>query len=677
MKKTLPLLLLLLSASAWAQQPVAPSRPTVGVVLSGGGAKGVAHISALRAIEEAGIPIDIITGTSMGALIGGLYSAGWTTDQLDSLVRSQDWLFLLTDRVSPADLDIENRLLQDTYPLWHAFPKGASGNEGAGVIRGDNLDHLFDRLLYAYPDSICFDSLPIRFACVATDIVTNTEVDFHSGSLKLAMRSSMSIPGVFSPVRMGNMLLVDGGMRNNYPSDIARQMGADIIIGVSVQGDTLTANDISTPFDLLMQIIDVNCKNKYDENVRNSDIFMKVDVSGYSSASFTATSVDTLLQRGATAAAQHRAHLLDISSRINGGVPAPPVTRPTMLVEQPSSPRLKSIPQVLTFPVVGVTFRVDNEENSALQIGARYPFYWLSPMEVSMRLRLGKRLVIHFEHRFYPRGISSPSLSYEYQHNDIDIYESGSRKYNIKSNRHIVELTPINSTFKKYRLRIGLRFDYHNYYDNILSASQTAIDVSDQHFFSYFFESLLNNEDHLYFPTSGTHFILRAAYHTDNFATYEGTTGIPEVIMRLRVNLSPWKHITFQPSMFSRLLFGDKMPLSLIGALGSRQQMVDGQLYFPGIRSIVMTDRYIIGASLRTQLRIADKHHVLLDGAAARQLDDIKDYYHSFDLGSSDFTYGVSLGYAYTSYLGNIEAYIGYSSLAPSATFYLALGHAF
>ena len=147
--------------------------------------------------------------------------------------------------------------------------------------------------------------------------------------------------------------------------------------------------------------------------------------------------------------------------------------------------------------------------------------------------------------------------------------------------------------------------------------------------------------------------------------------------MRLRVNLSPWKHITFQPSMFSRLLFGDKIPLSLIGALGSRQQMVDGQLYFPGIRSIVMTDRYIIGASLRTQLRIADKHHVLLDGAAARQLDDIKDYYHSFDLGSSDFTYGVSLGYAYTSYLGNIEAYIGYSSLAPSATFYIALGHAF
>ena len=138
------------------------ARPKVAVVLSGGGAKGVAHISALRAIEEAGLPIDIITGTSMGSLIGGLYAVGWSTDELDSLVRSQDWPFLLSDRVNPESVDIDTRRLQNTYALWHAFTSGKGNrNSGAGFIRGTNLDHLFDRLLEGYLDSIDFNTLPL------------------------------------------------------------------------------------------------------------------------------------------------------------------------------------------------------------------------------------------------------------------------------------------------------------------------------------------------------------------------------------------------------------------------------------------------------------------------------------------------------------------------------------
>ena len=299
---SLIIILLLAPCSLQAQK----GRPKVAVVLSGGGAKGVAHISALRAIEQAGIPIDIITGTSMGSLIGGLYAVGWSCDELDSLVRNQEWSFLLTDRARPEALDIDTRRLQSIYPLWHSFVLNGTKNEGAGVIRGINLDRLFDRLLDGYLDSISFDSLPIPFACVATDVVTNTEIDFRSGYLKQAMRASMSIPGVFSPVRIGNRLLVDGGLRNNYPADIARQMGADIIIGVTVQGDTLTADDITGPLGLFMQIIDINCKNKYNDNIALSDLVMSVDVSGYSAASFTNAAIDTLLRRGAEEAARHR-----------------------------------------------------------------------------------------------------------------------------------------------------------------------------------------------------------------------------------------------------------------------------------------------------------------------------------------------------------------------------------
>ena len=121
---------------------------------------------------------------------------------------------------------------------------------------------LFDRLTAGYTDSISFDSLPIPFACVATNIVDNTEYDFHSGRLALAMRTSMSIPAVFSPVRLGDKVLVDGGLRNNYPADIAKAMGADYVIGVTVQGSPRTADDINSNASVIGQIIDVNCKNK-------------------------------------------------------------------------------------------------------------------------------------------------------------------------------------------------------------------------------------------------------------------------------------------------------------------------------------------------------------------------------------------------------------------------------
>lgn len=319
MKKVLFILLLFLPL--WVAAQTAPPtgtshRPKVAVVLSGGGAKGVAHISCLRAIEEAGLPIDMICGTSMGALIGGLYAIGWTTDELDSLVRHQDWSYILSDRVPAEELDMEARRLLNTYPLWHAFTFGSERNEGAGFIRGVNLDRLFSGLLEGYLDSLDFNTLPIPFACVATDIITNTEIDFHRGYLKEALRASMSIPGVFSPVRKGEMLLVDGGMRNNFPTDLAREMGADIIIGVAVLDDTLTADDIKGPGDLVMQIIDLSTKNKLHENLAMSDILMRVDVRGYTAASFTGAAIDTLLRRGAEAATVHRDELLALRNNL-------------------------------------------------------------------------------------------------------------------------------------------------------------------------------------------------------------------------------------------------------------------------------------------------------------------------------------------------------------------------
>jgi len=317
------LFLIVTLAEAVAGQPVAGEpgrRPRVAVVLSGGGAKGMAHIGALKVIERAGIPIDIITGTSMGSIIGGLYACGHGAQELDSVVRRQDWSYVLSDREDLSHQSLREREKQNTYVISKRLSLGkpTTGSVG-GIIMGKNIVTLFDALTWPYNDSIDFNTLPIPFACVATNVVDNSEVVFHSGILSQAMRASMSIPGAFAPVRQGDMVLVDGGLRNNFPADIAREMGADIIIGVDVQSEPKKASGLTSASTILLQIVDFNCKNKYDENMKITDIPIRVNTTGYSAASFTSAAIDTLIRRGEEAAMKNWDKLVELRTRLGTG----------------------------------------------------------------------------------------------------------------------------------------------------------------------------------------------------------------------------------------------------------------------------------------------------------------------------------------------------------------------
>ncbi len=320
MKKTVILLsVILMCGIVRAQQKdsTALHRKKVAVVLSGGGAKGMAHIGALKVLERAGIPIDIVTGTSMGSIIGGLYSIGYNANSLDSMVRVQDWSYVITDKEDMSKQSLSDRKKQNTYVFTRGITLGKRNYNDGGFIQGKNLAELFQQLCVGFTDSLDFSKdLPIPFACVATNVIDNSEVDFHSGRLPQAMRASMAIPAAFSPVRIGDKVLVDGGLRNNYPADIAREMGADIIIGVTVQGDPKIADDIGNTMSILSQIIDVNCKNKYDENLAITDVHVQVDTKGYNAASFSLTAIDTLIRRGEEEAMKHWDELKALKQRI-------------------------------------------------------------------------------------------------------------------------------------------------------------------------------------------------------------------------------------------------------------------------------------------------------------------------------------------------------------------------
>ena len=322
MKKILLIVTAVLTISTVNAQNdgVRKERKKVAVVLSGGGAKGMAHIGVLKVLEKANIPIDIVTGTSMGSIIGGLYAIGYNANSLDSMVRVQDWSYVITDKEDLRNQSLGDRKKQNTYLFNTGLTFGKRDQNAGGIIKGKNLAELFSQLCVGFTDSLDFTrDLPIPFACVATDIVENTEVDFHSGRLPQAMRASMAIPAAFSPVRIGDKVLVDGGLKNNYPADIAREMGAEVIIGVTVQGAPKGADEMGGTMSILSQIIDVNCKNKLDENLDITDLHLQVDTKGYGSASFSQAAIDTLIRRGEEEGMRHWDDIIALKKQIGIG----------------------------------------------------------------------------------------------------------------------------------------------------------------------------------------------------------------------------------------------------------------------------------------------------------------------------------------------------------------------
>ncbi|WP_080902578.1 patatin-like phospholipase family protein [Parabacteroides sp. Marseille-P3160] len=298
---------------------VTGQRKKVGLVLGGGGAKGVAHIGVLKVLEEAGIPIDYIAGTSMGAIVGGLYAIGYDAEAIDSLVRVQDWSALLSDKIQRNNLSYNARERSERYFLTLPFGLTKEERRIRGVIEGQSLQNLFSDLTVGYHDTTDFNRFRIPFACIAVDVVSGKDFVFHQGNLPLAMCASMAIPAVFTPVHLDGMVLIDGGLNNNFPVDVALSMGADIIIGVDLgTSDLKDLKAINTPSDVLGQIVALHGNEKYEENIAKTTLHLRPNLTPYSSASFNAPALQTMIQRGEWEARSHWSRLMAIKKDIFG-----------------------------------------------------------------------------------------------------------------------------------------------------------------------------------------------------------------------------------------------------------------------------------------------------------------------------------------------------------------------
>ncbi|MDM1043537.1 patatin-like phospholipase family protein [Myroides sp. 1354] len=309
MRRIIALLAIVLAAgTSFAQEE---DRPKVGVVLSGGGAKGLAHIGVLKVLEEQGVQVDYITGTSMGAIVGGLYASGYTASELDSIFSSIDATALIRDYIPRISKSFYEKKNDEIYALTLPFDKFKIGLPKA-FSRGMYNYNLMNRLLAHVRHVRDFNDLNIPFLCIATNIETGKPVLIDSGYLPQAILASGAFPSLFAPVLIDDKHLIDGGIVNNYPIEELKALGADIVIGVDVQDGLKGIDDINGAADVLLQISNYSTINQMKNKIGETDIYIKPDISGYTVVSFEEGKA--IIQRGVEAAETQ----LDAIKKIGG-----------------------------------------------------------------------------------------------------------------------------------------------------------------------------------------------------------------------------------------------------------------------------------------------------------------------------------------------------------------------
>lgn len=285
--------LVLFCATAFSQKKTAK----IGLSLSGGGAKGMAHIGLLKVIDSAGINVDYITGTSMGAVLGGLYSIGYTGNDLEYIARNANWELLMSNNVPLTEINIEEKDEFGRY-LTELPMVGLRPSIPLGAIEGQELTRMLGDLTFPIHGIHNFDSFPIPFRCVAADILTGETVTLKSGYLPSAMRASMAIPSVFTPVWVDGRLLVDGGLVNNFPVRDVKEMGADIVIGGYTGGRLYNEEQLNSAVKLIYQSASFVRIADSKEQMSLSNILADYDLelAKYSAASFK--DVDSIIDIG-------------------------------------------------------------------------------------------------------------------------------------------------------------------------------------------------------------------------------------------------------------------------------------------------------------------------------------------------------------------------------------------
>lgn len=713
---------------------VSAQRKKVGLVLSGGGAKGVAHIGVLKVLEEAGIPVDYIAGTSMGALVGALYSIGYDAQMLDSLVRAQDWTFLLSDKVYRYDLPFSEKAIKEKYLISIPIRNRALAMP-SGFVSGQNVYNLFLDLTIGYHDSIAFHHLPVPFRCVASNLVDGKEYVFDRGCLAEAMRASMAIPGAFAPVLKDSMVLVDGGISNNFPADIAKEMGADILIGVDVQAELKNAKGLESVMGVVDQLTSFLGLEKYHENLNLVDLYIKPDITPYSAASFSPSAIDTLILRGETVAREQWDELIALKEKIgitdeivsqerntrmkndldsvnigrviiqgaderddkwlhsiirikdNSRVSFEKIRTAVsklygsgafsrvsfLLTERDQKKDLTFVLERGTTNSVNFGLRFDTEEMAAILLNTTFGHKSMHGSRISITGRLSTNPYVTIDYSLGNTFLRRFNVSYTYRYNDLDLYYKGDKSHNVNFHYHHANLGLTNLYFRNYQMKLGLRYEYFDYDSFLFVDPDGNQEVVPEGLFSYYLAAEMETFDKRYYPNRGMAVRGQYSLYTDNLLTHNDGSPFHSIGFSLESVLSITRRVKLLPSLYGRILIGKEIPYPTMNCAGGtvNGRYMAQQLPFIGIQNVEIVDNSVVIARLHARYRLGSRHYVSLIGDYMKHHDDF------FDILGGEERWGVAPCYSYDSFIGPIDVMLAYSNWTKKVGFFFNLGYYF
>lgn len=746
-------------------------RPTVALVLSGGGAKGAAHVGVLQYLEELDIPVDMVLGTSMGGLIGGLYSLGYTVPEIDSLVRNMDWQWVLSDELSreyisytdikykekymlsipfyyerdyyKMQLAEENRFDAGGHDILHigadddsaleTLKSNLLGSLPSGYIYGQNVSNLISSLTIGYQDSTSFSNFPIPFFCVAADMVSGKTKIWHEGKINDAMRSTMSIPGMFTPVRVGGMVLVDGGLRDNYPTSLARKMGADIIIGVDLSQKQKSYLQVNNIADIVAQGIDMLGRDAFDENVKIPDVKIRPYLPEYNMMSFNSVAIDSIIVRGRRAAQEQDSLLRIVAAKTSGKVLIPrkpkaydfhadsliiadvdikgvlPREREILkqrlrlsLGKRVSRDELDHIVAriygtqsydyvtyellgekepfklVLTCkkgPIhqLGIGVRADTEEIVSVLVNLGFNAHKLQGHSFDLTGKISANPYLQVSWSYDTPKIPTVNASAQVRWTDMRRLNFGDNVLSLSflSSRQEVYLS--NLKWRKFDIKAGLRndvFDIRRISPNEIIGRYDFGQLKND-FVSIFAEGRTDTFDDGYFPTKG----INAG------VTYAWTfAGFPNSFNNFHTLTADVKGVftlgdifAFLPSANLRFLLGNNIPVAYFNAVGGSlsARYVDQQIPFIGVTSLHALKNIMTLGRMDFRFKMARNHYVTGIVNYVRDGDCFSDY--MVGLGY----FGAGLEYAFDTIFGPFKANVHWSNMTNKVGFYISAGYNF
>jgi len=749
------------------------NRPTVALVLSGGGAKGAAHVGVIRYLESVGIPVDVVLGTSMGGLVGGIYSLGYDADHLDSIIRGIDWDMALSDKV-PRDYMSYSRIKYKekyalSFPFYYEsedfleqqkdalrYPRrsddihfGAGEADASGMVKdnlleslpsgmvyGQNVNNILSSLTVGYQDEIDFYDLPTPFICVATDLVSGTAKIWTKGKLNTALRSTMSIPGLFTPVKTDGMVLVDGGMRNNYPTDLAKKVGADIVIGVTLSIGYRGYSEINNLGDIIDTGIDLMGRSSFESNVDIPDVTIKPDMHDFGMLSFDKESIDTIINRGYLAAVAVSKELDSLKKVIGPATTvrhartADDISRNQVQVSGVEITGVSDAESLFLMNKLKVTAgntmgSVEIEDATATIFGTNsfdYVNYELlgsqEPYRLKFNCRRGPVNQVGMGIRFDTEEVVSvlfnigvgvqklqgsaldftgkvginpaAKLTYSYatqkgmtwnvssgvRYTDRNTFTLRDNRYRIDLSQWRSELFLSNISWSKFFLKTGLRNDYYS-----LGAIMSEQNVGDydntqskNDFLSFFWNMRTDSFDDGYLPTKGSSLGIDYDFV---FGSY------PDKVKNfhlLRMDASKAYSkggFTVVPSLNIRYVIGESVPLPYLNVIGGTMngRYIDQQIAFYGVENAAGMSRMLAVLRCDLRQRLMANNYLTFIANAAFSANDLS----AVDSWKEDGTdiYGMALKYTYNSVIGPISADLHWSTYTHKTGLFLSIGFDF